>query len=170
MNEKPRDIRDSHHDASGDMGVSSEREGLTGPGQEGTDGVRDVTPPERDPDAEPGDESQGENVEDDVSARDAARWVPLRQTEAGNGRPPRPRAQRRAVELEPYDNHEDASVDGTARPDEYPDQERAPIVPATSGAGSTVTPATPHVRATAPAATRSAVARAARSARERPAS
>lgn len=41
---KPRDIQDSHHDASGDMGVSSEREGHTGPGQHGTDGVRDVTP------------------------------------------------------------------------------------------------------------------------------
>lgn len=40
----PRDIQDSHHDASGDMGVSSEREGHTGPGQHGTDGVRDVTP------------------------------------------------------------------------------------------------------------------------------
>ena len=41
---EPRDIQDSHHDASGDMGVSSEREGRTGPGQHGTDGVRDVTP------------------------------------------------------------------------------------------------------------------------------
>lgn len=40
---EPRDIRDSHHDASGDMGVSSEREGPTGPGQTGTDGVRDVS-------------------------------------------------------------------------------------------------------------------------------
>jgi len=40
---EPRDIRDSHHDASGGMGVSSEREGPTGPGQSGTDGVRDVT-------------------------------------------------------------------------------------------------------------------------------
>ena len=39
----PRDVRESHHDASGDMGVSSEREGPTGPGQTGTDGVRDVT-------------------------------------------------------------------------------------------------------------------------------
>ena len=34
MSEKPRDVRDSHHDASGDMGVSSEREGHTGPGQD----------------------------------------------------------------------------------------------------------------------------------------
>lgn len=42
MNE-PRDVRDSHHDASGDMGVSSEREGHTGPDQVGTDGIRDVT-------------------------------------------------------------------------------------------------------------------------------
>jgi len=41
---EPRDVRDSHHDASGGMGVSSEREGHTGPGQHGTDGVRDVTP------------------------------------------------------------------------------------------------------------------------------
>ena len=37
----PRDIRDSHHDAEGDMGVSSERVGPTGPGQEGTDGIKD---------------------------------------------------------------------------------------------------------------------------------
>lgn len=40
---EPRDIQDSHHDASGDMGVSSEREGPTGPGQHDTDGIRDVT-------------------------------------------------------------------------------------------------------------------------------
>ena len=40
---EPRHIRDSHHDAAGDMGVSSEREGHTGPGQHGTDGVKDVT-------------------------------------------------------------------------------------------------------------------------------
>jgi len=52
MSEEPRDVRDSHHDASGDMGVSSEREGPTGPGQEGTDGIRDVTPPEAEADAE----------------------------------------------------------------------------------------------------------------------
>ena len=59
--EEPRDIRDSHHDASGDMGVSSEREGHTGPGERGTDGVKDVTthrpsdedsPPEQRPGAE----------------------------------------------------------------------------------------------------------------------
>jgi hypothetical protein len=49
---EPRDVQDSHHDASGDMGVSSEREGHTGPGQEGTDGVRDVTRAEPDPDAD----------------------------------------------------------------------------------------------------------------------
>jgi hypothetical protein len=32
------------------MGVSSERIGHAGPGQEATDGVRDVSPHERDPD------------------------------------------------------------------------------------------------------------------------
>lgn len=40
---EPRDIRSSHHDPSGDMGVSSEREGHTGPGQHGTDGIKDST-------------------------------------------------------------------------------------------------------------------------------
>ena len=36
------------------MGVSSEREGPTGPGQHGTDGVRDVRPvDERDPTTRP---------------------------------------------------------------------------------------------------------------------
>ena len=47
------DIRDSHHDPSGDMGVSSEREGPTGPGQTGTDGVRDVTTERPDTDTPP---------------------------------------------------------------------------------------------------------------------
>ncbi|QZY29644.1 hypothetical protein [Nocardioides coralli] len=44
MSDDKHDIRHSHHDASGDMGVSSEREGPTGPGQHDTDGIRDVTP------------------------------------------------------------------------------------------------------------------------------
>lgn len=46
------DLTESDQDTSGDMGVSSEREGPTGPGQHGTTGVRDVSPLERDPDAE----------------------------------------------------------------------------------------------------------------------
>ena len=49
---EPRDVQESHHDASGDMGVSSEREGPTGPGQVGTDGVRDTTSDEPDGDAD----------------------------------------------------------------------------------------------------------------------
>jgi hypothetical protein len=36
----------------GEMGVSSERVGPTGPGQEATDGLRDVSEHERDPDEE----------------------------------------------------------------------------------------------------------------------
>ena len=36
--------------AAGGMGVSSERVGPTGPGQVGTDGLRDVSEQERDPD------------------------------------------------------------------------------------------------------------------------
>lgn len=46
------DLTESDQDTSGDMGVSSEREGPTGPGQHGTTGVRDVSPDERDPEAE----------------------------------------------------------------------------------------------------------------------
>jgi hypothetical protein len=40
---EPRDLRASHHDPSGGMGVSSEREGHAGPGQHATDGVRDTS-------------------------------------------------------------------------------------------------------------------------------
>jgi hypothetical protein len=38
--------------AAGEMGVSSERVGPTGPGQHGTDGVRDTSREEPDPDAD----------------------------------------------------------------------------------------------------------------------
>ena len=37
---EPDDPRHSNDELAGDMGVSSEREGPTGPGQHGTDGVR----------------------------------------------------------------------------------------------------------------------------------
>ncbi|MDP2775734.1 MAG: hypothetical protein Q8O61_19425 [Nocardioides sp.] len=44
----------------GGMGVSSEREGPTGPGQHGTSGVRDTSPPEPDPDDDtPPEQSPG---------------------------------------------------------------------------------------------------------------
>jgi hypothetical protein len=49
---KPRDVRDSQHDTGGDMGVSSERVGHTGPGQQGTTGIRDTSEDERDPEAD----------------------------------------------------------------------------------------------------------------------
>ncbi|WP_309650638.1 hypothetical protein [Nocardioides sp.] len=38
------DVTESDQDTAGDMGVSSEREGPTGPGQQGTTGVRDTSP------------------------------------------------------------------------------------------------------------------------------
>ena len=60
---KPRDIRDSHHDAEGDMGVSSERVGHTGPGQQGTDGIKDTSQIERDPDADVPPEQRPGQVE-----------------------------------------------------------------------------------------------------------
>ena len=60
------DIRDSNPNANGPdgaaggMGVSSERTGPTGPGQESTDGVRDVTPADRSDDEDtPPEQSTG---------------------------------------------------------------------------------------------------------------
>jgi hypothetical protein len=50
--------------AAGEMGVSSERVGPAGPGQEATDGVRDVAPHERDPSEETPPEQTPGNPED----------------------------------------------------------------------------------------------------------
>jgi hypothetical protein len=49
--------------AAGGMGVSSERVGHTGPGQEATDGLRDVAPHEVAPEDAPPEQSVG-NPED----------------------------------------------------------------------------------------------------------
>lgn len=51
--------------AAGGMGVSSERVGPTGPGQIGTDGVRDVTPGEARVDAPSEQSSGGEETNPD---------------------------------------------------------------------------------------------------------
>ena len=61
------DPTESDQDTAGEMGVSSEIEGPTGPGQHGTTGVRDVSPLERDPDAyvAPEQASGGEEVNPD---------------------------------------------------------------------------------------------------------
>src|SRR4051794_12553063 len=51
---EPNDLQDStpgssgRHRAGGEMGVSSERPGPTGPGQHTTDGVRDTSTPDED--------------------------------------------------------------------------------------------------------------------------
>jgi hypothetical protein len=52
--------------AAGGMGVSSERVGPTGPGQTATDGLRDVSEHERDPD----DETPPEQSADGASRSD----------------------------------------------------------------------------------------------------
>jgi hypothetical protein len=57
--ESDHPIRDSQHDPSGEMGVSSEREGPTGPGQHATDGVRDVTWAEKGPDEDAPEKAPG---------------------------------------------------------------------------------------------------------------
>ena len=56
---EPRDLQSSHHDPSGGMGVSSEREGASGPGQHGTDGVRDTSTVEDDHADAPPEQSAG---------------------------------------------------------------------------------------------------------------
>ncbi len=43
---EPDDVRNSNDELTGDLGVSSEREGHAGPGQHGTDGVRYTGPTE----------------------------------------------------------------------------------------------------------------------------
>ncbi len=69
-NEQGTDIRDSNPNANGpdgaagEMGVSSERTGPTGPGQDATDGVRDVTSQELDPEADVPPEQAPGNPED----------------------------------------------------------------------------------------------------------
>jgi hypothetical protein len=64
--EQDTDIRDSTPNstgpdrAAGGMGVSSERVGPTGPGQDATDGVKDTSPDAPDPDADvPPEQSAG---------------------------------------------------------------------------------------------------------------
>jgi hypothetical protein len=61
------DLTESDQDTSGEMGVSSEIEGPTGPGQHGTTGVRDVSPVERDDDEEvPPEQAPGAPEENPV--------------------------------------------------------------------------------------------------------
>ena len=68
--EQENDIRESTPGSSGPdratggMGVSSEREGPTGPGQVATDGVRDVSPHERAPDEDVAPEQEPGGVEE----------------------------------------------------------------------------------------------------------
>jgi hypothetical protein len=54
------DITDSDQDVEGDIGVSSERVGHAGPGQQAPTGVRDTSKVEPDPDADlPPEQSAG---------------------------------------------------------------------------------------------------------------
>jgi hypothetical protein len=55
--------------AAGGMGVSSERVGHAGPGQEATDGLRDVAPHERAPDDYLPPEQAAGNPEDNPEGR-----------------------------------------------------------------------------------------------------
>jgi len=52
-------------ETAGDMGVSSERVGPTGPGQTGTDGVRDTSPAETPADPPPEQSAGGEEPNPD---------------------------------------------------------------------------------------------------------
>jgi hypothetical protein len=61
------DVTESDQNVEGDIGVSSEREGPTGPGQFGPTGVRDTSEIELDPDADlpPEQSAGGEEVQPD---------------------------------------------------------------------------------------------------------
>ncbi|WP_372729501.1 hypothetical protein, partial [Nocardioides sp.] len=64
-NENAHEIQDSNANANGpegaagDLGISSERIGQTGPGQMSTDGVRDTSPVDRDLDDVPPEQAPG---------------------------------------------------------------------------------------------------------------
>jgi hypothetical protein len=62
---EPDDPRHSNDELAGDMGVSSEREGPTGPGQHGTDGVRYTGPTDTPGDAPPEQSAGGEETNPD---------------------------------------------------------------------------------------------------------
>ena len=70
-NEQDTDIRDSTPNstgperAAGGMGVSSERVGSTGPGQEATDGIRDTSPVSVEGDTPPEQSAGGEEPQPD---------------------------------------------------------------------------------------------------------
>lgn len=62
---EPDDVRRSNDELAGGMGVSSEREGPTGPGQHGTDGVRYTGPTEPAGEAPPEQSAGGEETNPD---------------------------------------------------------------------------------------------------------
>ena len=62
---EPDDPRHSNDELAGDMGVSSEREGPTGPGQHGTDGVRYTGATDTPGDAPPEQSAGGEETNPD---------------------------------------------------------------------------------------------------------
>ncbi len=70
-------IRDSQHDPSGGMGVSSEREGHTGPGQYATDGVKDVTWKHEDDEAVPPEQRPGAEEENPAGLEPKAGYPKL---------------------------------------------------------------------------------------------
>ena len=63
-------------DTRGGMGVSSEREGHTGPGQNATDGLRDSSPHERAPDEETAPEQSAGGEEDNPEGIEPAAGYP----------------------------------------------------------------------------------------------
>ena len=71
---EPDDVRNSNDELAGGMGVSSEREGPTGPGQHGTDGVRYTGPTEPAGDVPP--EQSAGGVEENRTACRRRRATP----------------------------------------------------------------------------------------------
>jgi hypothetical protein len=93
---EPEELRQSQPNAagpqgaSGGMGVSSERVGHTGPGQQGTDGTRDTSeggPPDEDapPEQRPGNPEENPVGIPPVRARDGAEPSSTSDPEANPG-------------------------------------------------------------------------------------
>jgi hypothetical protein len=88
------DLTDSDIDTAGGMGVSSEREGPTGPGQHGTSGVREVGPaePVSADDVAPEQSSGGPETNPAAMGRKSA--YPSADPRSEGEDPSRPRAER----------------------------------------------------------------------------
>ena len=88
-NEQPFSVEASDQETAGDMGVSSETEGATGPGQHGTTGTRDVSPRDADADAADGETPPEQSEKSSAGEREVHPDPPIPPKSGYNSRDPR---------------------------------------------------------------------------------